>query len=72
MKLCINCRYFHREFMDSDRFGKCELGPSPVTGAPDVFCSIERRNGELGCGPSGDKFKQKRTMLDRVLGRWPQ
>jgi hypothetical protein len=65
--LCINCKFFKKDFFSQPKYGKCTLFPMiieddnyEVTGIvasnkiEHQFCSIVRRHGE--CGPEGRLF----------------
>ncbi len=65
--LCINCKFFKKDFFSQPKYGKCTLFPIiieddnyEVTGIvasnkiEHQFCSIVRRYGE--CGPEGRLF----------------
>ena len=71
-KLCINCVFFHKNFLSSNKFGKCSFYPIPkyndyflVDGKTEVkkednhYCSTAR-NYENMCGKDGKHFIKKK------------
>jgi hypothetical protein len=76
-KLCVNCKFFKKELLLEDRFGKCLKSPKvndvdyflvsgvkPSTKKEYNFCSIVRKyNPE--CGPEGKLFEQKERWFNR-------
>uniref|UniRef100_A0A6C0KMQ7 Uncharacterized protein n=1 Tax=viral metagenome TaxID=1070528 RepID=A0A6C0KMQ7_9ZZZZ len=66
-KLCINCKYYVKDFFSSDKFGKCYLNPTIkdnyflVNGKIDNenidlhYCSTARKFDDM-CGEKAKKF----------------
>ena len=75
-KLCINCKYFVKDFFSSDKFGKCYLNPSMkenyflVNGKKENeiidfhYCSTARKFDNM-CGEEAKKFviKDKKFLF---------
>ncbi len=75
-KLCINCKFYKKDFFSGSEFGKCALFPTEkpvdkylVNGKIKdrpmdyTYCSTARRNEKM-CGLGGKYFVKK--------DRWPQ
>lgn len=72
-KLCINCKYFIKDYLSNDKFGKCSLFPKKendiymlVSGIPEDknleyhYCSVSREIVNM-CGKEGKLYKKKYT-----------
>lgn len=70
-KLCCDCKFFIKDFMTMNKFGKCALFPKDHEGdnmdylvdgvkskADLTYCSIARRYANM-CGPEGAFYEQK-------------
>jgi hypothetical protein len=70
-KLCINCKYFKKNFLSNNKIGKCSLFPREETnryhlvdGSPNIpeieytYCSIAREHDYM-CGKTGTLFVKK-------------
>ena len=67
-KLCVNCKFFMKNFISGNEYGKCSFFPKTeseidlVTGvkkdAKYPFCSIVRNNDSM-CGKEGKKYVNK-------------
>ena len=67
-KLCVNCKFFMKNFIIGNEYGKCSLFPKTeesidyVTGnkkdSKYQFCSIARKYNDM-CGKEGKKYINK-------------
>jgi len=69
-KLCMNCKYFKKNFLSDNKFGKCSLFPREETttyylvdGSPNrpedyYYCSTAREYDSM-CGKTGTLFIKK-------------
>jgi len=75
-KLCVNCKFFVKEFMKDNVYGKCALFTKTdknvnylVTGIHDntdeyYYCSTARTYDDM-CGEEGKKYiRRKKFFLD--------
>ena len=71
IKFCINCKYYKKEFLSSNKFGSCLLHPIVkennyflVDGSKNNlptdyhYCSVARKNLDM-CGPDGKQYEKK-------------
>uniref|UniRef100_A0A6C0EA03 Uncharacterized protein n=1 Tax=viral metagenome TaxID=1070528 RepID=A0A6C0EA03_9ZZZZ len=72
-KLCINCKFFRKDFFTRSKFGQCSMFPIEpeseyylVNGKPDdhdniyLYCSISRKFEHM-CGKEGKYYQEKET-----------
>ena len=72
-KLCINCKFFRKDFFTRSKFGQCSMFPIEpeseyylVNGKPDnddniyLYCSISRKFEHM-CGKEGKYYEEKET-----------
>ena len=72
-KLCVNCKFFKKDFFSTTEFGKCSLFPlekgidkylvnGKIKNEPTdyTYCSIARNRDSM-CGPEGRFFVRKGT-----------
>ena len=72
-KLCINCRFYTKDFFTFSKFGKCSMFPTEpepeyylVNGKPDNnnieyhYCSTSRKFEHM-CGKEGKYYEEKET-----------
>ena len=68
--LCVNCKFFKKEFFLSDKFGKCSLfkvvyenddylvnGKNEPKKIDNYYCSIARKADTM-CGKEGKLFEK--------------
>ena len=71
IKYCINCKYFTKDFLSSNKFGTCLLYPIVkennyflVDGSKNkspneyFYCSTARKCLDM-CGPDGKQYEKK-------------
>ena len=72
-KLCMNCKYFKKFFLQENRFGKCALFPRETKGndylvdgktnpQTDYYCSTARLSDSM-CGVDGYFFVKRNTII---------
>jgi len=72
-KICINCKYFKKDFLSNDNFGKCALFPKEIYNTDYLvdgkrikqkneyyYCSTARSSDDM-CGKSGKQFVKKNS-----------
>jgi len=70
-KLCVDCKFFRKDFFDEDKFGKCSLLPQIddndyflIDGKKSIintnynYCSIARKYDNM-CGKEGKLYEKK-------------
>jgi hypothetical protein len=69
-RLCIDCKYFTKDFLNNNKFGKCSLFPIEeynkcflvdrvnIQNIRYSFCSIARSRDDM-CGEKGKLFIKK-------------
>jgi hypothetical protein len=75
-KLCINCKFYKKDFFSSSEFGKCILFPmeeenkyyyvngKEIKNKNYYYCSIVR-NFENKCGKEGLLFEKKKNLWEK-------
>ena len=71
-KLCVNCRYFTKDFFTPSRFGKCILFPREDYSSSDYLVNGRKQNTKLDyyhcstarhlehmCGEEGKLYEKK-------------